>query len=94
MGKLKPGATYIYERDDKTVYARELGAPPEDRVPVGWKYEPPTESYKTWSKKFADEYLWDDIMTTAEQNPALQKALENVKILYYMIKEENGNSKT
>ena len=28
MGNLKPGATYVYERDGKTVYAREVGAEP------------------------------------------------------------------
>ena len=28
MGSLKPGATYIYERVDNTVYAREIGAAP------------------------------------------------------------------
>ena len=93
MGSLKPGATYIYERVADVVYAREMGAPPEDRFVVGYKYEPPTEGFKTWAKKFADDYLWDDIMSEAETNPALQTALENVKIIYYLSKKD-GNSKT
>jgi hypothetical protein len=90
MGSLKPGATYVYERVDGVVYAREIGAPPESRFAMGWDYKPPDKSFEKWSKKFADEFLWNSIMEEAENNTALQKALENVKIIYYMIKEENG----
>ena len=36
MGSLKPGATYIYERVDDTVYAREFGADPKDRFVIGY----------------------------------------------------------
>ena len=39
MGQLKPGATYIYERDKETVYAREFGADPMTRQVVGWNYD-------------------------------------------------------
>jgi hypothetical protein len=39
MGSLKPGATYIYERNKDTVYAREFGADPNTRQVVGWKYD-------------------------------------------------------
>jgi hypothetical protein len=97
MGKLKPGATYIYERDGKTVYARELGADPSTRQVIGWDYDPKapnTEGYRTWSKKFADEYLWNEIMEAANTNPTLQQALERVKLIYHLSKEEDGNSKT
>lgn len=37
MGKLKPGATYIYERDGDTIYAREQST--TERHVVG-KYAP------------------------------------------------------
>lgn len=39
MGKLKPGATYIYERADGVTYAREFGADPSTRHVVGWDYD-------------------------------------------------------
>ena len=40
MGSLKPGSTYIYERDGSTTYAREFGADPDTRVAIGWDYHP------------------------------------------------------
>lgn len=89
MGNLKPGIAYIYERDGKVVYAREAGSAPSTRFAVGWDYDPENESFKTWGEQFADAYLWDDIMTVAEDNVALQEALERVKIIYYLSKE-NG----
>ena len=39
MGNLKPGATYIHERVDNVVYAREFGADPSTRQVVGWDYD-------------------------------------------------------
>jgi hypothetical protein len=36
MGNLKPGATYIYERNKGIVYARERGADPDTRIEMGW----------------------------------------------------------
>ena len=88
MGSLKPGATYIYERVDDVVYAREQGAAPETRVAVGWDYDPENDAFKSWSSKFADDYLWGDIMMAAENNPALQEALERVKVVYYLTKDK------
>jgi len=40
MGKLKPGATYVYERDGRQVYAREFGADPSTRKLIGYDYDP------------------------------------------------------
>ena len=40
MGTLTPGATYIYERNGDTVYAREFGADPSTRKEIGWDYDP------------------------------------------------------
>ena len=89
MGKLKPGATYIYERVDNVTYAREMGADPSTRIAVGWDYDPNNTEFQRWSKKFTDNYLWGDIMMEAETNIALQEALERVKVVYYLIKD-NG----
>jgi hypothetical protein len=38
MGALTPGATYIYERVNEVVYAREFGK--TERHVVGYKYDP------------------------------------------------------
>jgi hypothetical protein len=100
MGNLKPGATYIHERDGKVVYAREFGASPDTRQVVGWDYDPKNPNFdprlnpgfETWRKNFANEYLWNNIMLAAEDNLALQEALERVKILYHLSKENGETS--
>jgi hypothetical protein len=90
MGSLKPGAAYIYERVGKTVYAREVGADPSTRQAIGWDYDPDNQGFTNWSNKFAHDMIWDDIFKQAENSPALQEALERVKIIYYLSKEKNG----
>lgn len=83
MGSLKPGATYIYERVDNTVYAREFGE--SERKVIGYDYDPVF-------KKMADNYFfeieWRDIIEAANTSPALQEALERVKILYHLSKKD------
>jgi hypothetical protein len=84
MGSLKPGATYIYERVDDTVYAREMGADPSTRQAVGWDYDPGNNEYLT---KLRHNNLWEQIHEEAKTNPALQKALEQCIIIYNLSKE-------
>jgi hypothetical protein len=85
MGSLKPGATYIYERADGIIYAREFGADPADRFIVGYEsgkdYEPLVNSIR-------ENQLWNEIRRVAEINPALQEALDRVKVLYKLSKDE------
>lgn len=88
MGLLKPGATYVYERDGKTVYAREVGADPSTRIAIGWDYDPDGKAFQSWASKFANEHLWGEIMKEAEHSTALQEALERVKVTYYLIKDQ------
>ena len=90
MGSLKPGATYVYERVDNVTYAREIGAPPESRVAIGWDYPYTGKEYSKWAKEFTHNYMWSEIFEAAEHSPALQEALERVKIIYYLSKEKNG----
>lgn len=46
-----------------------------------------------WINSFQKNEEWRKILHAAESNDALQKAVERVKILYYLSKED-GNSKT
>jgi hypothetical protein len=39
MGTLKPGVTYIYERVDNVIYAREFGAHPSTRFVIDRNYK-------------------------------------------------------
>lgn len=73
MGKLKEGATYIYERSGPVTYAREFGT--NDRQVIGIDY-PTNESVN-----------WHDVSMVAKTNPALQKALDNVIMLYKLSKD-------
>lgn len=77
MGKLKEGATYIYERDRGTVYMREMGADPATRHVAGMDY-PVTEQIN-----------WHDVMVVAKTNPALQNAIDSAILLYKLTKEYN-----
>lgn len=95
MGSLKPGATYIYERDKGVTYAREFGADPSTRQIIGWDYKAHGDSFKQWqdSRTSGQQELdahneWVQIRLAGKKNPALQKAIENVTILYRMTKDD------
>ena len=78
MGNLKPDATYIYEKTDGITYAREFGAPHNERFEIGRDYQ----------RFLKDELrLWEEIVRAGRTNQALQEALNRVKILYHLSKD-------
>jgi hypothetical protein len=91
MGSLKPGATYIYERNGDEIYAREFGE--TDRKLIGYQYEnkldPRTDDGRPLHEYIKEDQLWGQIRRAARTNSALQEALERVKILYHLSKD-NG----
>jgi hypothetical protein len=92
MGSLKPGATYIYERENGTVYAREQGSDPSTRFEVGYDFDPRTRDGRPLHDHIMDDQLWGQIRREAEINPTLHQALERVKILYYLSKKEKNKN--
>jgi len=86
MGKLKPGATYIYERVDNVVYQRESGS--LDREAIGWNYDHRTEDGRPLIDNIQDNKLWGEIRRAAKTNPLLQDALNRAKILYELSKKD------
>jgi len=97
MGNLKPGATYIHERVDNVVYAREFGSDPSTRQVVGWDYDkddpnfdPRTADGRPLIDQMREDQLWANIRREAKTNPTLQAAMERVKMLYYLSKEKDG----
>lgn len=89
MGSLKPGATYVYERQGGTVYAREMGAPAEDRIVIGYDWEldnNPARVQGATLESIRENQLWHDIRQSAKTNPALQDALDRVKVIYELTK--------
>lgn len=80
MGTLTPGATYIYERADGRIYARELGSDPSTRKMIGYDLiSSPEQRNLTF---------WNDILKESETNPALQSALDRVIMLYKLSRDK------
>ena len=83
MGTLKPGATYVYEKVSGITYARESGAPANERIAIGWDYD-----HQTMTEQLEEDKLWGEIRREARKNPALQKALEQCIIIYHLSKDK------
>ena len=80
MGSLKPGATYVYERVDDVVYARENGSAPSTRKEIGRDYN--------LHDRIMEDKLWGDIRREAKTNPTLQKALDRAIMIYKLSKDK------
>jgi len=92
MGTLKPGATYIYERNGEEIYAREVGE--TERKLIGYKYEmegkpdPRTSDGRPLFEHMREDKLWGEIRREAKTNPALQKALDRAILVYRLSKDK------
>ena len=80
--------TYTYESPDNgdTVYRRKVGEKERELYSV-------SERRKNLMDEIRENQLWGNIHRAALTNPALQEALDRVKVIYYLSKE-NGRSKT
>jgi hypothetical protein len=83
MGSLTPDATYIYERDGNTVYAREFGK--TDRRVVGYNMP---EHRDPLQYDILETQLWQDIVEAGKSNPTLQKTLDRAVLIYQTIKDD------
>lgn len=91
MGHLKPGATYIYEKADGITYAREAGADPSTRFPIGTDYDSRTGTRRPLIEQIREDKMWGEIRRMAANNPSLQDALDRAIIIYKLLKEEQSN---
>ena len=87
MGSLKPGATYVYERNNGTIYAREIGADPSTRKEIGWDYDPRTSDGRPLIDQMREDQLWGNIRREAKTNITLQRALDRAIMIYKLSKE-------
>ena len=87
MGTLKPGATYIYERNGDEIYARETGK--TERVLVGYEHtpDPRTSDGRPLRDHILEDKMWGEIRRMAPTNPALQKALDRAIMIYRLSKD-------
>ena len=92
MGNLKPGATYIYERNGEEIYAREFGK--KDRTLIGYKYEmenkpdPRTNDGRPLHEHIMEDKMWGEIRRMAKTNITLQKALDRAIMIYRLSKDK------
>jgi hypothetical protein len=88
MGSLKPGVTYIYERNGDEVYAREFGE--TDRTLIGYDHKPDsrTNDGRPLIEHIRESKMWGEIHREAKTNPALQKALDRVIMIYKLSKDK------
>ena len=92
MGTLKPGVTYIYERNGDEVYAREFGE--KDRTLIGYKYEmenkpdPRTNDGRPLREHIMEDKMWGEIRREARTNITLQKALDRAIMIYRLSKDK------
>ncbi len=88
MGSLKPGATYVYERNGEEIYAREVGK--TERIMIGYQYEnkidPRTDDGRPLYEHIKEDKLWSEIRRAAKSNEALQIALDRAILIYHMSK--------
>jgi len=91
MGQLKPGATYIYERQGGTIYAREMGAPANERFEIGYDWElddNPARVRGASLDSIKENQYWHKILIEAKSNQVLQDAINRVKIVYELSKKD------
>lgn len=69
--------TYIYERVNNTVYARQVGS--TDRVPIS-QSDPGYQQLLTWD-------VWQDICELANDNDVIRQQLDRLLICYRLIKK-------
>ena len=90
-GRLEPGATYIYERANGVVYARRIGDPPDQRFEIG-TYDSRTPDGRPLHDHIMDAKLWGEIHRAAKTNPALQDALDRVKLIHALSQQDDSIS--
>jgi hypothetical protein len=88
MGNLKPDAVYTYTQRNGITYAQEHGS--DENIAVGWKWDDRTDDGRPLRDHIEDSKLWGEIRREAKTNPALHKALERAKIIYYLSKDKEN----
>ena len=88
MGSLKPGTTYIYERNGDEVYAREMGQTDRKLIGYGHRPDPRTHDGRPLHEHILEDKMWGEIRREAKTNPALQKALDRAIMIYRLSKDK------
>lgn len=79
MGTLKPGATYIYERVDGRIYAREFGK--SDRQLMGYDLK----QQELAERRYYMNHM-NDVLVMSEQHADMKDLLDKLFVLYNLRK--------
>jgi hypothetical protein len=70
-----------------------MGAEPQTRFVVGYEsgkdYDSLTSDGRPMSDHMAEHHVWPKIHRAARTNPALQEALDRVRVIYELSKEND-----
>jgi len=80
MGTLTPGATYIYERVDNRIYAREFGQTKRRLVGIEQNSSSATEPTRRMMNQI------NDVLGMCEQHPDMKELLDKLLVLYNLRK--------
>ncbi len=87
MGTLTPGATYIYERSEGIIYAREFGADPSTRQVVGYESGADYDPYaKSPNRRMLSEL--NEVVKMCETDPGMKQLLDQLFVMYNLKKNE------
>lgn len=84
MGNLKPGVTYIYERNGPTIYAREFGS--TDRQVIGYDMNQENKIFGMPQSKVAKIL---DIQQMSETDPGMRELWNQLEVLYNLKKSND-----
>jgi hypothetical protein len=89
MGRLTPGARYTYEKIDGVTYALEEGLPETSKFEIGRDYIPGMDLALVFGVPASTVAELATIVKAAESSPALQDALEKLRIVYQLAKQQD-----
>lgn len=79
MGRLRPGASYIYERVDGRIYAREFGQ--AHRELVGYDHD----HQQTAERRYHMSHI-NHVLMMCETDPAMRELRDQLFMLYHLKK--------
>lgn len=82
MGTLSPGATYVYERADGRIYAREFGK--TDRKLIGYEL-----GHQVAAERRYYETHMNEILLMCERHPDMKELLDKLFVLYNLRKDHD-----
>lgn len=82
MGKLRPGASFKYEKHGPYTISTDIDT--NERSIVGYDY---SQNYESTIESMKDNQFWGDLRREAQTNVALQRALDRAIMIYRLSKD-------